>query len=360
MSRVYNFCAGPAALPERVLAQAQADLLDWQGHGLSVMEMSHRGEHFQHIAHESEQDLRALLNIPEHYKVLFLQGGASSQFAMVPLNLLGNKTQASYINTGQWSKKAISEAKRFAQVEIAASSEAQDYVSVPASHELSISKDSAYLHYTPNETIGGLSFDYIPDITIPLVADYSSAILSQPLDIERFGLIYAGAQKNIGPAGLCLVIVREDLLGSAQAQTPAMLNYQTLADAGSMYNTPPTFSWYLAGLVFKWLKDEIGGLANMAVINQRKADKLYTYLDGQDFYANPINPAHRSMMNVPFTLAEPALEQTFLQDAKQAGLLNLAGHRSVGGMRASIYNAVPEAAIDALLEFMQDFVRQKG
>ncbi len=360
MSRVYNFCAGPAALPEAVLTQAQSDLLEWQSKGLSVMEMSHRGEYFQHIAKESESNLRELLAIPENYKVLFLQGGASSQFAMLPLNLLGKKTQASYINTGQWSKKAINEAKRFAQVEISGSSEAQNYVSVPTQHELNISQHSAYLHYTPNETIGGLSFDYIPNTDLPLVADYSSAILSAPLDVQRFGLIYAGAQKNIGPAGVCLVIVREDLLGDAQAQTPAMFNYQIHSDAHSMYNTPPTFAWYLAGLVFKWLQQDIGGLENMAAINQRKANKLYAYLDGQDFYANPINPANRSIMNVPFTLAEPALEQDFLANAEQAGLLNLAGHRSVGGMRASIYNAVPEAAIDALIDFMQDFVQCKG
>lgn len=360
MSRVYNFCAGPAALPESVLKQAQIELLDWQSKGLSVMEMSHRGEYFQQIAHEAEADFRELLNIPNHYKVLFLQGGASSQFSMVPLNLLGQKKQTSYINTGQWSKKAIAEAKRFAQVEVSASSEPDSFLSVPKQDELSINSDSAYLHYTPNETIGGLSFDYIPDTTIPLVADYSSAILSQPLDIERFGLIYAGAQKNIGPAGLCLVIVREDLLGKAQTQTPAMFNYQTLADADSMYNTPPTFSWYLAGLVFKWLKDEIGGLANMAVINQRKADKLYTYLDSQDFYSNPIAKANRSLMNVPFTLADTSLEKDFLVESEQAGLLNLAGHRSVGGMRASIYNAVPEQAVDALIDFMQDFVKRKG
>lgn len=360
MSRAYNFCAGPAALPEDVLKQAQADLLDWQTKGLSVMEMSHRGEHFQQIAHEAEADLRELLSIPENYKVLFLQGGASSQFAMLPLNLLGKKKQATYINTGQWSKKAISEAKRFAQVEIAASTQEQGYECVPKQDELNVSSDAAYLHYTPNETIGGLSFDYIPHTDIPLIADYSSAILSAPLDIERFGLIYAGAQKNIGPAGLCLVIVREDLLGQAQEQTPVMFNYKTLADARSMYNTPPTFAWYLSGLVFKWLKNEIGGLESMAAINQRKADKLYGYLDSQGFYSNPIAHNNRSLMNVPFTLADTSLEKDFLSESEQAGLLNLAGHRSVGGMRASIYNAVPEQSVDALIEFMQDFVKRKG
>lgn len=360
MSRAYNFCAGPAALPESVLKQAQNELLDWQSKGLSVMEMSHRGEHFQKIAHEADADLRELLSIPENYKVLFLQGGASSQFAMLPLNLLGQKKQAAYINTGQWSKKAISEAKRFAQVEIAASTQEQGYECVPKQDELNISSDSAYLHYTPNETIGGLSFDYIPQTEIPLIADYSSAILSAPLDVERFGLIYAGAQKNIGPAGLCLVIVREDLLGQAQEQTPSMFNYKTLADASSMYNTPPTFAWYLSGLVFKWLKNEMGGLDNMAAINQRKADKLYGYLDSQDFYSNPIAHNNRSLMNVPFRLADTSLEKDFLSESEQAGLLNLAGHRSVGGMRASIYNAVPEQAVDALIEFMQDFVERKG
>lgn len=359
MSRVYNFCAGPAALPEAVLQQASEEMLDWQGRGLSVMEMSHRSSEMVAIAEQAEQDLRELLGISDDYAVLFLQGGASTQFAAVPLNLAKAGDTVDYINTGQWSKKAIKEAGRFANVNVAASSEADGFSSVPPVDSWQLSDNAAYLHYTPNETIGGVEFPFIPDSKAPLVADMSSTILSRPLDVSRFGLIYAGAQKNIGPAGLTLVIVRRDLLGAARAECPAMLDYQVAADADSMYNTPPTYSWYLAGLVFQWLKAQ-GGLSAMAEINARKAKKLYDFIDASDFYANPVAVSDRSWMNVPFTLADADLDKAFLKGADEAGLLNLKGHRSVGGMRASIYNAVPEAAVDALIAYMSDFAKRQA
>ena len=347
-------------LPEAVLRQAREELLDWRGSGMCVMEMSHRGKEFMSIAEQAEADLRELLNIPVDYKVLFLQGGASSQFAMVPLNLLRGKKQADYLNTGMWSKKAIAEGKRFCDVNVAASSEAQKFTTVPPRDTWQCNPDAAYLHYTPNETIGGVEFDGIPEVgDVPLVADMSSTILSRPLDVSKFGVIYAGAQKNIGPAGLTIVIVREDLIGQALPGTPTMFDYKAHADNDSMYNTPPTYGWYLAGLVFAWLKQQ-GGLAAMAEINRRKAEKLYAAIDESGFYANPVEPAYRSWMNVPFTLANPDLDKTFLAEAKDAGLLTLAGHRSVGGMRASIYNAMPEAGVDALVDFMGDFARRNG
>ncbi len=291
--------------------------------------------------------------------MLFLQGGASAQFAMVPLNLLGDAGKADYVNTGQWSTKAIKEARRFCEVNVAASSEDANFSYAPAQSEWRLSDDAAYVHYCPNETIGGLEFDFVPEVDKPLVADMSSTILSRPVDVSRFGLIYAGAQKNIGPAGLTLVIVRKDLLGRAGPTVPSMLNYQIHADNGSMYNTPPTFAWYLAGLVFEWLKEQ-GGVAAMGEINRRKAAKLYDYIDASDFYANPVRPTQRSWMNVPFVLADSALDKDFLAEADAAGLRNLKGHRSVGGMRASIYNAVPEAAVDALIGFMSDFEKRKA
>lgn len=357
MTRAYNFCAGPAALPGEVLEQAREEMADWHEKGLSIMEMSHRSKEFVAVAEQAEQDLRDLMQIPKQYKVLFMQGGASSQFSMVPMNLLRGRASADYLVTGQWSKKATAEAKRYCDVNVAASS---DFASAPAQAELQLSDKAAYVHYCPNETIGGVRFDYIPATgDVPLVADYSSAILSETLDVSRFGMIYAGAQKNIGPAGLCVVIVRDDLLGEALADTPAMFDYQTAADNGSMYNTPPTYSWYLAGLVFQWLKRQ-GGVEAIGEINRRKAAKLYAFIDGNDFYANPVALANRSIMNVPFTLADDSLDAAFLQQSEQAGLLNLAGHRSVGGMRASIYNAVPEAAVDALIDFMGDFARRHG
>ncbi|MAT65020.1 MAG: 3-phosphoserine/phosphohydroxythreonine aminotransferase [Gammaproteobacteria bacterium] len=360
MSRIYNFSAGPAMLPESVLKQAQEELVDWQGSGMSVMEMSHRGKEFMSIAEAAEADLRAVMNIPDNYKVLFLQGGASSQFAMVPLNLLRGGAKADYINTGAWSKKAIAEAKRYCNVNVAATSEAENFMTIPAFDSWQLADDAAYVHYTPNETIGGVEFHWIPEVgDKPLVADMSSTILSRPVDVSKYGVIYAGAQKNIGPAGLTVVIVREDLIGQAMERTPTMFDYKTHADTDSMYNTPPTYGWYLAGLVFKWIRDN-GGLEAMAEINKRKADKLYGAIDGSDFYANPVDPECRSWMNVPFTLADPELDATFLKEAAAQGLTTLKGHRSVGGMRASIYNAMPEAGVDALVDFMADFEKRNG
>ncbi|MDR9437422.1 MAG: 3-phosphoserine/phosphohydroxythreonine transaminase [Thiohalophilus sp.] len=360
MSRVFNFSAGPAMLPQEVLERAREEMLDWQGSGMSVMEMSHRGKEFMSIAEKATNDLRELMAIPDNYEILFLQGGASSQFAMVPMNLLRGKTKADYINTGAWSKKAISEAKKFCDVNLAASSEADGFSSAPAQSELQLSGDAAYVHYTPNETIGGVEFNYIPDTgDVPLVADMSSTILSRPIDVSKYGVIYAGAQKNIGPAGLTVVIVRKDLIGETLDKTPAMFDYQVHAEADSMANTPPTYGWYLAGLVFEWLKEK-GGLQGMAEINKRKSDKLYNAIDNSDFYANPVKPDCRSWMNVPFTLANPDLDKTFLEEAAKQGLTTLKGHRSVGGMRASIYNAMPEAGVDTLVEFMADFEKRYG
>lgn len=360
MARVYNFCAGPAALPAVVLEKASAEMLDWNGKGLSVMEMSHRSDEYVSIAQKAEQDLRELLNIPQNYKVLFMQGGATAQFAMIPMNLLRGKQSADYINTGQWSQKAIKEAKNYCDVNIVASSEDKNFSYAPEQSELKLNPDAAYVHYTPNETIGGVEFDYIPETgDVPLVADFSSSILSEELDVSKFGLIYAGAQKNIGPAGLCIVIVREDLIGETIAGTPTAMDYKVAADNDSMYNTPATYSWYLAGLVFEWLKQQ-GGVSKMAQVNARKAKKLYDYIDASGFYANPVFIKNRSRMNVPFTLKDAALDKTFLEQADKAGLLNLKGHRSVGGMRASIYNAVSEEAVDALIAFMETFASENG
>ena len=359
MTRCYNFCAGPASLPESVLESARDDLLDWHGKGLSLMEMSHRSPEVVGVAERAEQTLRDLLGISDDYAVLFLQGGASTQFSAVPLNILGGKGSADYINTGQWSKKAIAEAKRYCDVNVAASSEDTNFSTIPPRDSWQLGSDAAYLHYTPNETIGGVEYFWTPQANVPLVTDMSSTLLSRVINVDDYGVIYAGAQKNIGPAGLTLVIVRRDLLGNADAKCPAMLNWQTAADNDSMYNTPPTYALYLAGLVFDWLQAG-GGLEAMEVINRRKAKKLYAAIDGSDFYANPVELASRSLMNVPFTLADAALDKQFLQESEAAGLLNLKGHRSVGGMRASIYNAVSEAAVDALIAFMQDFEQRNG
>ena len=360
MTRLYNFCAGPAALPVPVLAQAQTDLLNWQNKGLSVMEMSHRSPEFVGIAKKAEQDLRDLMVIPDNYSVLFMQGGASSQFTMIPMNLLRGKKTADYINTGQWSKKAIAEARRFCTVNVAASTEGNHFTSAPSQEELNLNPEAAYVHYTPNETIGGVQFDYIPETNgVPLVADYSSAILSEEIDVSRFAMIYAGAQKNIGPAGLCIVIIRDDLLGDVVEGTPTMFDYKVMADNDSMYNTPPSYGWYLAGLVFAWLKEQ-GGVKAIAEVNQRKAKKLYSFIDTNPFYANPVAINNRSSMNVPFTLVNSDLDKAFLAASEKAGLLNLAGHRSVGGMRASIYNAVEEKAVDALIAFMDEFAKENG
>jgi phosphoserine aminotransferase len=360
MSRVYNFSAGPAALPTEVLEQAQAEMLDWNGTGMSVMEMSHRGKAFMSIAAKAEADLRELMAIPENYKVLFMQGGASSQFAMVPINLLGDKTSADYLLTGQWSKKAVSEAKRFCDVNVIADTTDSKFTTVPDAADLQFGSDAAYVHYTPNETIVGVEFPYVPETgDVPLVADMSSTILSRQIDVSKFGIIYAGAQKNIGPAGLTIVIIREDLIGNANPAMPVMFDYKTCADNESMYNTPPTYGWYMAGLVFDYLLKK-GGIASMEAINRRKAEKLYAAIDESDFYSNPVDVKCRSWMNVPFILADADKDAAFLEQAEANNLTTLKGHRSVGGMRASIYNAMPEAGVDALIEFMKEFERTQA
>jgi len=358
--RVFNFAAGPAMLPLPVLEQARAELTDWHACGMSVMEISHRSKAFIEVAREAQTLLRELMGIPAQYKVLFLQGGATAQFAGVPLNLSTPESTADYLNTGSWSKKAIGEARRYCKVNVAADEAASGYNTIPAPEALKLTAGAAFVHYTPNETIGGVEFDYVPRTgAVPLVADLSSTILSRPIEVSQFGLIYAGAQKNIGPAGLCVVIVREDLIGRARSDTPSVLDYQAMAADDSMLNTPPTFIWYLAGLVFKWIKAE-GGLAAMGARNRAKAEALYGAIDGSGFYRNPVARHSRSWMNVPFQLARPELDKTFLSEAKAAGLTNLEGHRSVGGMRASIYNAMPLAGVQALVGFMQEFERRHG
>jgi len=361
MKRVFNFSPGPAMLPEAVLRRVQDELLDWQGSGMSAMEVSHRGTDFVEFAAKSERDLRDLLSIPDHYKVLFLQGGATLQFAAIPLNLAPADGVVDYVVTGNWGEKAVNEAERYVRVNVAATSKASTYTTIPDPSTWQLSKDAAYLHYTPNETVFGVEFHGVPEVETPapLVVDMSSTLLSRPIDVSRFGLIYAGAQKNIGPAGLAIVIVREDLIGRARRETPGIVDYKLQAQNDSMWNTPATLSWYIAGLVFEWLK-ECGGLQAMAEINARKARKLYAAVDGSGFYKNPVEPAHRSWMNVPFTLPDPALDKPFLQESKAAGLTNLKGHRIVGGMRASIYNAMPEEGVDALVEFMADFAKRRG
>lgn len=347
-------------LPDAVMQKAQQEMLDWNGTGMSVMEMSHRGPEYTSIAEKAEADLRELMGISDDYAVLFLQGGASLQFPMIPMNLLRGKNTADYFNTGAWSTKAIAEARQFCKVNIVTDSTPNHFTTIAEPEQWSLSNDAAYVHYTPNETIHGLEFADIPTVgDVPLVADLSSTILSRPIDVSKFGMIYAGAQKNIGPAGLCIVIIRKDLLGEVLPGTPTMLNYKTHADNGSMFNTPATYSWYLAGLVFDWLKQQ-GGLEAMATLNQRKAAKLYAAIDGSDFYANPVDIRYRSWMNVPFTLADEKLDKQFLQQAAEQHLLTLKGHRDLGGMRASIYNAMPEEGVDALINFMNEFERKNG
>lgn len=358
MTRVFNFSAGPAALPESVLERARDELLDWRGAGMSVMEMSHRGKEFTEIAQAAERDLRDLLAIPDEYRVLFLQGGATLQFAMVPLNIARADSLADYVVTGSWGKKGLAEAGRFCTTQVAASSAETGFDRVPAPTEWKVDSRAAYLHYTSNETIGGVEFHHIPDAgDVPLVADMSSNVLSRPVDVSRFGIIYAGAQKNIGPAGLTIVIVRPDLVERAREGVAHQLQYAVHAASASMSNTPPTYSWYMAGLVFQWIKEQ-GGLAGMAERNARKAEKLYSAIDAEDFYRNPVEPASRSRMNVPFVLADSALDARFLEEAEAAGLTSLKGHRSVGGIRASLYNAMPEAGVDALVDFMVDFTKR--
>lgn len=360
MSQVYNFSPGPAVLPKEVLAQARDELLDWHASGMSIMEMSHRGKDFTRIAAEAEADLRELMAVPGNYKVLFLQGGAHSQFSMVPMNLLRGKKKADYLNSGLWSQKAIAEAARYCEVNVVASSEDRNFSYVPPEAEWKLSADAAYVHYTSNETIGGVEIFQTPETgNVPLVADMSSHILSRPMDVSKHGVIYAGAQKNIGPAGLTIVIVREDLIGETIPGTPTMFDYKIHADNNSMYNTPPTFAIYIAGLVFKWLKGR-GGLVEMEKINLRKAELLYNYIDSSDFYYSPVALENRSRMNVPFRLKDAALEPVFLEQAGQRNLLQLKGHKLVGGMRASIYNAMPLDGVVALVDFMKDFEKNQA
>jgi phosphoserine aminotransferase len=353
-TRIFNFGAGPAAMPVEVLERAKWELVNWHDAGMSVMEMSHRGKEFVAIAADAEKDLRTLLAIPAGYKVLFLQGGATLHFSAVPMNLLRGGKKADYVNTGEWSTKAIAAAKKFCEVNVAASSEDRKFTYVPKQSAWKLSKDAAYVHVCTNETIGGLEYHWLPKTEAPLVSDMSSHILSKPIDVSKFGLIYAGAQKNIGPAGLVVVIVREDLVGQALPGTPNVLDYKLMADADSMLNTPPTFSVYLAGLTFKWLLER-GGLAEVEKVNIRKAKLLYDYIDSQDFYSNPIAKEDRSRMNVPFRLKSESLDAKFLAEAEARGLSQLKGHRSVGGMRASIYNAMPLEGVEALIEFMEEF-----
>lgn len=358
MTQIYNFSAGPAVLPQAVLKQAQEELVNWHGSGMSVMEMSHRGKEFVSIAEKAEADLRELLNIPANYKVLFLQGGATTQFAAIPMNLLRGKKVADYVYTGEWAKKAIKEAKKYATVNIVASSEDKNFMYAPPQAQWKLDPNAAYVHYTSNETIQGVEFNWVPETgAVPLVADMSSHILSRPLDVTKYGLVYAGAQKNIGPAGLTIAIVREELLGETLPGTPSMLDYKAQADNGSMLNTPPTYAIYIAGLVFEWLKKN-GGIAKMEETNIAKAKVLYDFLDQSHFFQSPVNKADRSRMNVPFTLKKPELDEEFLKQAKGKGLVQLKGHRSVGGMRASIYNAMPMDGVKALVAFMADFEKQ--
>lgn len=356
--RKWNFSAGPAAIPEVVLKEAQAELLEWKGSGMSVMEMSHRSSDYIDVANTARQDLIDLLNIPSDYQVLFLQGGATLQFSMLPMNF-GFKGIADYVLSGSWSKKAINEASKITNINIVASSESSNFDHVPNEETWKCSENSAYLHYVANETIQGNALHAPPSTKAPLIADMSSVILSEPIDVSRFSMIYAGAQKNIGPAGLTICIIKNDFLKDASTDLPGMLQYAKHADAESMFNTPPTFAWYLSGKVFTWLKGQ-GGLESMGEINNLKAQRLYDFIDESDLYSNPVFEENRSIMNIPFLLADPELDAEFLHDAENAGLLNLKGHRSVGGMRASIYNAVPIEAVDALINFMGDFQSKHG
>lgn len=357
---VYNFGAGPAMLPAAVMEKAQEELVDWHGTGISVMEMSHRSKEFASIVEESESDLRSLLDIPDSHAVLFLQGGASSQFAMVPMNLLPGGASADYIHTGIWSGKAIKEAKRFGKVNIAASSEDQSFLSIPDEAGWQIDSDAAYLYYTDNETIGGLEFAAAPQLSdVPLVSDMTSNFLSRPIDFSRYAVVIAGSQKNIGPAGLVIVIVKKELLGGAGESVPSLYDYAIQESNQSLYNTPPTFTWYMAGLVFKWIKQQ-GGVSAMQQNALQRSKALYEMIDSSDFYANPVEKKYRSRMNVPFTLEDDGLNETFLLESKAAGLVELKGHRSVGGMRASLYNAMPSEGVSALLDFMSDFEKHRA
>ncbi|MDC3322835.1 3-phosphoserine/phosphohydroxythreonine transaminase [Gammaproteobacteria bacterium] len=359
MPRKFNFGAGPATMPESVLLEVQEELLDWNGLGLSVMEISHRSPEFVEIAKQAETDFRDLLSIKDDYAVLFTHGGATMQNASVPLNLASKDGIADYVNSGHWAKRSMKEAERYTNINVAASSEHNNFNYFPEQSSWTVSEDSSYIHYTPNETIGGLCLRTIEYSNVPIVADYSSGILSEPIDIDKFSLIYGGAQKNIGPSGLGFVIVKKDLLGNAQSITPNLLNYTLIHEGESMSNTPPTFAWYVAGKVFKWLKS-LGGVEEIGKINNRKAKKLYQFIDDSNFYENNINKENRSIMNVPFLLGNDDLDTKFLSESKNAGLLALKGHRSVGGMRASIYNGLPEEAVEALIGFMDDFEKKNS
>jgi phosphoserine aminotransferase len=359
MSRVHNFSAGPAALPLEVLDIIRKDIPDWQGTGMSVMEVSHRSKDFVALAERAEANFRELLGIPGNYSVLFTQGGATLQMSMAPMNLAGADETVDYVITGSWGKKAAAEARKFCNVNVAADAADRNFTYIPDEASWARSGEAAYLHITPNETIAGVEFHFLPAGDIPIVADMSSTILSRPIDIQRYGVIYAGAQKNIGPAGITVVVVRDDLLERAPSGLPHLMTWRSYAASGSMTNTPPTFAWYVADLVFRYLKD-LGGLPAIAEINRRKANKLYAAIDGSGFYSNPVAEDCRSWMNVPFVLGDASLDGKFLQESAAAGLANLKGHRSVGGMRASIYNAVPEEAVDALIDFMNEFERVNG
>ncbi|KGY12115.1 MFS transporter [Vibrio tubiashii] len=360
MSKVYNFSAGPAGLPKAVMEKAQQEFVDWNGLGTSVMEISHRSKEFIKVAEDAEQDLRDLLEIPDNYKVLFCQGGARAQFAAVPLNLLGSSKKATYIDAGYWAESAVKEAEKYCEVDVfSAKTELDGKLAVKPASEWKVDADAAYVHFCPNETIDGIEISELPVTDKPIVADMSSNILSRKIDVSQYGVIYAGAQKNIGPAGLCIAIVRDDLLELASELVPSFINYKVLAEKDSMFNTPPTFAWYLSGLVFKWLKEQ-GGVSEMEKINLEKAQLLYNQIDGSDFYVNNVHPANRSRMNVPFQLVKPELDGLFLDQAEKRGLVALKGHRAVGGMRASIYNAVTLEGVQALVDFMQEFEAQNA
>lgn len=359
MSRPFNFSPGPAALPQEVLEQARDEMLDYRGTGTSVMEMSHRGSAFMELAERAEADFRELLRVPDNYRVFFVHGGATLQFAAIPLNLLGDKDMADYVETGSWSRKAIGEAQKYCRVNVAVSSAASNFDHIPPVADWRLNDSAAYLHICSNETIGGVQFHDFPENGVPLVADMSSDLLSRPIDVSRFAVIYAGAQKNLGPAGLAVVVVRDDMIGHARRETPSLLDFAVNAQYDCMYNTPPAYAWYVAGLVLAWLKEQ-GGVPAMAERNARTAAKLYACIDGSNFYRSPVVPRNRSAINIPFTLPDASLDGEFLRRAHDRGLINLKGHRSVGGMRASLYNAVPEAAVDALIEFMTEFQNECG
>lgn len=360
MSTIYNFSAGPAVLPQPVLRQAQEEMLEWSGSGMSVTEMSHRSKEFLSIAEDAERTLTSLLELSDEYKVLFLQGGASTQFSTVPMNLLVKSRGADYVCTGQWSKKAIKEGKKIGSIHIAATSEDGNFSDIPPYDSWDLRSDSSYVHITSNETIGGVEFhDYPSNLSAPLVADMSSHILSRPLDVSQFGLIYAGAQKNIGPAGLTIIIIRKDLLSRGTSDLPSMFSYAVQADNQSMFNTPPTYAIYMAGLVFRWLQEQ-GGLTAIEQKNIKKSNMIYDQIDLTGFYRSPIAKNCRSRMNIPFRIRDESLEDLFLKDAKDCGLLQLKGHRSVGGIRASIYNAMPIEGVETLLGFMQHFEQKYG